>query len=284
MSHPVEEVRLSLPHIELAAHLFGPEDGQPVIALHGWLDNANSFARLAPKLHGLRIVALDMAGHGHSGNRPVGAGYALWDYVYDVLQVAEQLGWKRFSLLGHSLGAIVSIVLAGALPERVTRLALIDGVIPPTGSGENAAERLGMALQAQLALQDKRKSVHATLDQAIEARMKGMVAVSREAAELLAQRGLMPVSGGYTWRSDNRLTLPSPLRLTEEQAMAFIRRITCPAQLVVAEQGILAQHKDLLDRLPFSLERLPGGHHLHLNDEAGAILVADCFNRFFSTP
>lgn len=64
MSTPVEEVRLSLPHIELAAHLFGPEDGLPVIALHGWLDNANSFARLAPKLQGMRIVALDMAGTG----------------------------------------------------------------------------------------------------------------------------------------------------------------------------------------------------------------------------
>ena len=70
----VEEVRLSLPHIELAAHLFGPEDGRPVIALHGWLDNANSFARLAPRLEGLRVIALDMAGHGHSGHRPPGAG------------------------------------------------------------------------------------------------------------------------------------------------------------------------------------------------------------------
>jgi pimeloyl-ACP methyl ester carboxylesterase len=72
MNHVVEEVRLSLPHIELAAHLFGPEDGLPVIALHGWLDNANSFARLAPRLKGLRIIALDMAGHGHSGHRPAG--------------------------------------------------------------------------------------------------------------------------------------------------------------------------------------------------------------------
>ncbi|QXI27181.1 alpha/beta hydrolase [Pseudomonas vanderleydeniana] len=284
MSAAIEEIRLSLPHIELAAHLFGPEDGLPVIALHGWLDNANSFVRLAPKLKGLRIVALDMAGHGHSGHRPVGAGYALWDYVHDVLQVAEQLGWQRFALLGHSLGAIVSVVLAGALPERVSHLALIDGVIPPTAPGESAAERLGMALQAQMRLPDKRKSLHQSLDQAVEARMKGLVAVSREAAELLAQRGLMPVPGGYTWRSDNRLTLASPLRLTEEQAMAFVRRVACPAQLVVAEAGMLAQHRSLLEQLPFKQQVLPGGHHLHLNDEAGAALVADCFNRFFAMP
>ena len=284
MSNPVEEVRLSLPHIELAAHLFGPEDGLPVIALHGWLDNANSFARLAPKLAGLRIVALDMAGHGHSAHRPAGAGYALWDYVSDVLQVAEQLGWKRFALLGHSLGAIVSLVLAGALPERVTHLALIDGVIPPTASGENAAERLGMALQAQLDLRDKRKPVYDTLERAVEVRMKGLVAVSREAAELLAQRGLMPVPGGYTWRTDSRLTLASPVRLTDEQAMAFVRRVGCPAQLVVAADGMLAKHPELLSQLPVTVTTLPGGHHLHLNDEAGAVLVADCFNRFFTAP
>jgi len=284
MSPVVEEIRLSLPHIELAAHIFGPEDGMPVIALHGWLDNANSFARLAPRLSGLRIVALDFAGHGHSDHRPQGAGYSLADYAFDVLCVAEQLGWKQFALLGHSLGAIVSVVIAGSFPERVTRLALIDGIVLRTGAEADAAERMGQALQAQLDLQHKRKSVHPTLDRAIEARMKGMVAVSREAAEFLAQRGLMPVPGGYSWRSDSRLTLPSPLRLSDEQAMSFVRRVSCPTTLVVAEQGMLASHSDLLDRLPFNLERLPGGHHLHINDEAGAILVADCFNRFFAVP
>jgi len=284
MNHPVEEVRLTLPHIELAAHLFGPEDGQPVIALHGWLDNANSFARLAPRLEGLRIVALDLAGHGHSDHRPPGAGYSLPDYVHDVLQVAEQLGWQRFSLLGHSLGAIVSVILAAALPERVTRLALIDGLVPPTAEAEGAPERLGIALQAQLALPGKRKPVYADQDRAIEARMKGVVAVSREAAELLAQRGLMPVPGGYTWRSDSRLTLHSPLRLTQAQALAFVADIRCPTQLVVAEGGMLAQRSDLLAQLPFGVATLAGGHHLHLNDEEGARSVADCFNRFFAVP
>ena len=284
MSPTFEEVRLSLPHIELAAHLFGPEDGVPVIALHGWLDNANSFARLAPKLKGLRIIALDMAGHGHSGHRPNGAGYALWDYAHDVLQVAEQLGWKRFGLLGHSMGAIVSMVLAGSLPERISHLALIDGVIPPTDKGENAAERMGMALQAQLDLHEKRKPVYNTLDRAIEARMKGLVAVSREAAELLAQRGLMPVPGGYTWRTDIRLTLPSVMRLTFAHVEQFVRAVQCPVSLILAEGGqmnVEPRLKALVETTVFETHVLPGGHHLHLNDEAGAQQVADCFNPFF---
>jgi pimeloyl-ACP methyl ester carboxylesterase len=281
MSAHVEEVRLSLGHIELAAHLFGPEDGLPVIALHGWLDNANSFARLAPQLKGLRILALDLAGHGYSQHRPPGAGYALADYAHDVLRVAEQLGWQRFALLGHSLGAIISVQLAAALPERVSHLALIDGVIPPTGAEADAGERLGLALQAQLRLDGKRKSVYKTLEEGVQARMKGMVAVSRDAAELLAQRGLMPVPGGYSWRSDSRLTLPSPVRLSHAQAMAYVRRVNCPACLVVAADGMLVRHAELLQQLPFEQQVLPGGHHLHLNDEHGAALVADCINRFF---
>ncbi|MDH2241477.1 alpha/beta hydrolase [Pseudomonas sp. GD03909] len=278
-----EEVRLSLPHLEVAAHLYGAEDGQPVIALHGWLDNAATFSRLAPRLHGLRIVALDLPGHGHSDHRPAGAGYNIWDYAHDVLQVAEQFGWQRFSLLGHSMGAIVSVLLAGALPDRVERLALIDGVIPYTGEADTAPQKLGAALKAMLSVDDKRKPVYAAFDQAVEARMNGVGAVSREAAERLAQRGLMPVPGGYTWRTDARLMLPSSMRLTDAHARAFVEQIACPASLVLAEQGLLTQPEllEFADSLPFAVQRLPGGHHLHLDDDAGADAVAAVFNAFF---
>lgn len=287
MSACFEEVRLSLPHIELAAHLYGPEEGMPVLALHGWLDNAASFARLAPRLDGLRIVALDFAGHGHSEHRPAGAGYALWEFAYDVLQVAEQFGWQRFAILGHSMGAITAVLLAGAMPERIARLALIDGLVPYTGEAEQAPEKLGEALRAKLALDGKRKPVYAEVDRAVEARMKGVGAVSREAAELLAQRGLMPVPGGYTWRTDSRLTLPSPLRLSWAHAQAFVRALQCPVSLVLAEQGMMQAQpavEPLLQGLPFAIHRLPGGHHLHLDDEAGAQRVADCFNPFLRSP
>ncbi|NNT92778.1 alpha/beta fold hydrolase [Stutzerimonas nitrititolerans] len=285
MSHTFEEVRLRLPHLEVAAHLYGPEDGRPVIALHGWLDNAASFSRLAPLLNGVRIVALDLPGHGLSDHRPAGAGYNIWDYAYDILQTAEQFGWQRFSLLGHSLGGIVSVLLAGAMPERIERLALIDGVIPYTGEAESAPRKLGEALRALLAVERKRKPVYASFDQAVAARMKGVGAVSREAAERLAQRGLMPVSGGYTWRTDPRLMLPSPLRLTLAHAQAFAQRVECPTSLIIARQGLMTDAKviEFIDSLPFESHRLHGGHHLHLDDDEGAAAIAAVFNPFFAS-
>lgn len=280
-----EEIRLSLPHTEVAAHLYGPEDGRPVIALHGWLDNAATFSRLAPLLNGVRIVALDLPGHGHSDHRPVGAAYNIWDYAHDVLQTAEQFGWQQFSLLGHSMGAIVSVLLAGAMPDRIERLALIDGVIPYTGEADTAPQKLGESLQALLAVDEKRKPVYATFEQAVAARIKGVGAVSREAAERLAQRGLMPVPGGYTWRTDARLMLPSPMRLTRAHALAFAQRVTCPASLILAEQGLMTRPEtlELCESLPFTLHRLPGGHHLHLDDQGGAEAVSAVFNPFFAS-
>ncbi|WP_312451787.1 alpha/beta fold hydrolase [Stutzerimonas nitrititolerans] len=285
MSHTFEEVRLRLPHLEVAAHLYGPEDGRPVIALHGWLDNAASFSRLAPLLNGVRIVALDLPGHGLSDHRPPGAGYNIWDYAHDILQTAEQFGWQRFSLLGHSLGGIVSVLLAGAMPERIERLALIDGVIPYTGEAESAPRKLGEALRALLAVERKRKPVYASFDQAVAARMKGVGAVSREAAERLAQRGLMPVPGGYTWRTDPRLMLPSPLRLTLAHAQAFAQRVECPTSLIIARQGLMTDAKviEFIDSLPFESHRLHGGHHLHLDDDEGAAAIAAVFNPFFAS-
>ena len=285
MTVQVEEIRLNLPHIEMAAHLYGPEDGQPVIALHGWLDNAATFTRLAPLMPGLRILALDFAGHGYSAHRPPGGSYLIWDNVLDVLMVAQSMGWERFSVLGHSMGAIVAVLLAAAMPERVERLALIDGLMPYTGEPDQAPAKLGEALRAQLALSGKKKPVYSDVQLAVDARMKGVGSVTREAAEMLARRGLMPVSGGYTWRSDSRLTLASPVRLTRAHSVAFLRAVQCPVRLVLAESGMLAHETGilaLLENLPYEGHTLAGGHHLHLDDQQGAQAVADCFNPFFA--
>ncbi len=285
MSAFAQEIRIQLPHIDLAARVYGPEDGQPVLALHGWLDNSMTFDLLAPKLQGLRIVAIDMAGHGHSGHRAPGAGYQLWDYALDALMATQQLGWEKFSLLGHSLGGIISVLIAGAVPERIERVALIDGLVPDTGEADKAPKKLGEALLAHISLAEKKKTIYESVEQAVQVRMRGFMPVSQLASELLAQRGLSPVAGGYCWSTDSRLTLPSPLRLTMAHAAAFVRAVQCPMSLVLAEQGVLTVEPDfmkILSSLPLDVQRLDGGHHLHLDDEQGAQAVADCFQTFLT--
>ncbi|HAS30592.1 MAG TPA: alpha/beta hydrolase, partial [Alcanivorax sp.] len=89
------------------AGLQWPGEGEPVLALHGWLDNAASFQPLAEPL-GHPLVALDFAGHGHSEHRPRHQATHYVDHVRDVLAVADQLGWDRFVLVGHSMGAGVA--------------------------------------------------------------------------------------------------------------------------------------------------------------------------------
>jgi len=95
----------------------------------------------------------------------------------------------------------------------------------------------------------------------------------------------MPVPGGYTWRTDPRLTLPSPMRLTRAHALAFASAVSCPTSLVVAERGLMqeAGMLELARSFPFEVQLMPGGHHLHLDDEAGAARVAAVLGPFLSS-
>ena len=67
--------------LRLHAKQWGNPEGIPTIALHGWLDNANTFDRLAPLMPELNLVALDFAGHGLSTHRAEGVHYHP---IYDI--------------------------------------------------------------------------------------------------------------------------------------------------------------------------------------------------------
>src|SRR5687768_9636862 len=95
----VEELLLDPAGRALAARRHGT-GGVRVLALHGWLDNAMSFAPLAAVLPELEIVALDLPGHGHSAHRPSRSWYHYVDYVDDALAALDALGWDDCVLLG----------------------------------------------------------------------------------------------------------------------------------------------------------------------------------------
>lgn len=279
------EVRFSLPSLEVAGKVWGEPGGVPVIALHGWLDNAATFDRIAPALQGVHLVALDLPGHGLSDHLPI-AGYSLWQQASTVLQVAEDLGWKRFALLGHSMGAIISGVLAGSLPDRIIGAAMIDGLMPFTSEADDAPKQMARFFNSSLAVGNKRKPIYDSADQAVSARVQGgTTPISREAASCLVERGLMPDHGGWTWRTDPQLMLPSALRFTNHHAVSFIKAIRSPSMLVLANQGVMHKHPQVLERIErfehIQLHKMDGGHHLHL--EAQAPAVAALLNDFYAS-
>lgn len=109
---------------------WGRRDGLPVFALHGWLDNCASFDLIAPHLNNVDLIALDLAGHGKTDHRRHAGAYNIWLDIQEIIAIANQLGWEKFALIGHSRGAMISTMIAGTFPERVSHLALIEAFVP----------------------------------------------------------------------------------------------------------------------------------------------------------
>ncbi len=277
------ERRFALPGLSLAAEVWGSPGERPVLASHGWLDNAGSFSLLAPLLPRCEIVALDLAGHGLSDARSPDSSYNIWQDVGDLLDVADELGWQRFTLLGHSRGAGISMLFAATFPERVDKLVLLEGGLPLTAEAAEAPAGLAQALRESRELRGKSGRVFATRATAIAERAGGFSKVTKEAAELLARRSLREApSGGFRWHADQRLKAQSELRMTPDHVRAFARAVRAPVLLLFAEKSPFVD-RPLYRELPslfanIEVDRVPGGHHFHL--EGSETVIAERIRGF----
>lgn len=264
----LREHRIDLPHGSLTALQAGRDDLPPLLMLHGWLDNAASFARLMPLLSAhYRVIALDLPGHGHADHLPAGVGYHLVDYIHGVLAAADALKLTRFSLLGHSLGAGIATLVAAAQPDRIQNLLLIEGLGPLGDDGEQTLRRFRGALETP---REPRKPlrVFADIEQAVNARSLAS-GLPPPLARPIVERGLKRADGGWQWRSDPRLTRPSAVRLAESQMHALLRGIQTPTALLLARPAT-PYLPDAMMRAraacvkDIAVNHLDGGHHLHL--------------------
>ncbi len=273
--------------LKLKAKTWGDKKGTPVLAIHGWLDNANTFDKLGPILSSdLYVVAIDLAGHGLSDHRPVNTAYYLWDYAIDVINVAEILGWKKFTILAHSMGTGIASIIAGAMPNLIDKMIFIDGLGAPfvvaqeniVSNFKSSIKQLKMAKKTKLfGFCSSNEHQFSTKEEAVQDRMNAsMGAISYESSACLIERSLYKTSNGYRLRYDPRIVLPECYRMTEVQAQLFIREISCETLIVLGNQGLFSEgmFQERLQEFKYSkVHWIDGGHHLHLEGQHHKISI-----------
>lgn len=117
--------------------------GEPLLLVHGFTGAKEDFADFLDGFadRGWHVVAPDLRGHGASEAPDDEDAYSLEEMAADVLALADELGWDRFDLLGHSMGGMVAQVVALQTPERLRSLVLMD-------TGHGPVEGLDPALVA----------------------------------------------------------------------------------------------------------------------------------------
>ncbi|HRD69074.1 MAG TPA: alpha/beta hydrolase [Legionella sp.] len=264
----MNELKLTIPGLTIACKAWGNPANPPIVAFHGWLDNANSFDKMALYLESqYYFIAVDLPGHGLSSHLAPGSHYHFIDGVFTLIQIINALNLNKVHLLGHSLGACLASLAAGIAPERFLSLNLIEGLGPFTHPAETACKQLSKYLENLTHKKSNKKNQAFTFESAVNARAtKGYV--SLDIAKQLCERGVIEDNGLFSWRHDRRLLIPSPLQMTEEQVLSCLREITAKTCLFSASKGFSFNYDLLQKRIKavrnLRIHHLTGGHHIHM--------------------
>jgi pimeloyl-ACP methyl ester carboxylesterase len=160
-TQPYRERHVPLPGGTLFVGEWGPDDGVPVVAVHGITASHRAWAVVARLLPGHRLLAPDLRGRGGSNGLPAPSGMVR--HAADVLAVLDAAGVERAVVAGHSMGGFVALAFAHRHPERVERLVLADGGLPlvlPEGVDVDTAVQvtLGPALARRNVAGHRRQS------------------------------------------------------------------------------------------------------------------------------
>src|SRR5690606_30778701 len=99
-----------------------------VLAVHGVTSSHKSWPLVAAALDGVRVIAPDLRGRGRSNQLP--GPYGMPQHADDLAAVLDAFGADSAVVVGHSMGAFVSVVFSHRPPERVSELVLVDGGLP----------------------------------------------------------------------------------------------------------------------------------------------------------
>ncbi|MFJ9608181.1 alpha/beta fold hydrolase [Kitasatospora sp. NPDC101176] len=255
--HP-EEAAVPVPGGELAVLRWPADrpDAPTVVAVHGITANGLAWYEVARRLAGrVTLLAPDLRGRG--GSRAVAGPYGLARHADDVAAVISALGAGPVTVVGHSMGAWVTALAAVRHPDLVRRVLLVDGALTfplPEGVREEdaLAAVLGPAL-ARLSMTFPDRAAYREFWQRHPAFGKVW------SAELDAYTGRDLVGVEPDLRSScvlEAVQADGAQVLLDREAAAAVHRLSCPAELIWAERGLLDEPQGLYDHRRIGLAGL----------------------------
>ncbi len=246
----------------------GAPDRPPLLLLHGSSAHAHWFDRVTPSLAGrFHVLALDQRGHGESA-WPAPAAYDSADFAADVGAVLDAMGWRRATIVGHSMGGHNALCFAAWHPARVRALALVDCRPSTPPARREQWERQGR----------RGARVFPTLEAAVRAFRLFPPGTSADPVLVahVARAGLVAADGGWRYAFD---PLANGAR-TPVDAWPLLPAVAAPTLVVRGEHSTL-EPRATAERMAALLPRgrlvdVPGAwHHVPLDaPETLAGLVA----------
>jgi pimeloyl-ACP methyl ester carboxylesterase len=222
--------------LELCVHRFIDDSsarrGVCALLLHGFLDCGGTWDRVAAPLAaaGFDVYAPDLRGFGASDRIGAGGYYHFADYVADVDSLVRAIAPEQLLLIGHSMGGTVACLYAGARPERVQHLVLVEGVGPPAVTPETGLWRTRQWLN-DLERTRAGKPLE-SLDDAVRRLTHNHPRIAAEVLRVRARQLTVVRDGELHWAHDplHRTTSPQPFSVAH--FTAFLRQVTCPVLFV----------------------------------------------------
>jgi pimeloyl-ACP methyl ester carboxylesterase len=254
LSAPVAERVTVLDGVPVAYRMWGSSpNGRGIVLVHGGAAHSRWWDHIGPLLTvDRRVIAIDLSGHGDSGRRE---SYSFDGWAREILAVAADAGLDAPTVIGHSMGGVVTLRLAALFGSRIEGAVVIDSPVRNPAPEQHAAQ--DRRVFRELRVYPSREAAIARFRPVPDQPVLGYI------ADHVAATSVRQVDGGWTWKWDPRVFVLEPPR-------APLTRLACRVALFRAEHGIMSAEMseimyDRLGRVAPLIEIPAAGHHIMLD-------------------
>jgi pimeloyl-ACP methyl ester carboxylesterase len=213
-----------------------------ILCIHGLTANCRCWDLIASALvprH--RMIAMDLRGRGLSDSPP--SGYSVEDHCRDILSLMDEMDIERVVLIGHSLGAFISLIFAAQYPKKVDRLILVDG------GGKLSEEQMAKVFAGIKPSLDRLGQVFPSFDSYISLlKQAPFMRPWNSYLETYFRYEVEEVEGGVRSRVDPQHIAEEAANLKKVDTDQFYTKVLSPTLILRATKGMLSGDDLVLPR------------------------------------